>query len=367
MFIQMSDKEIIKLIGQGSYGCVYRPSVDCQDQDPLELPSHKLVSKIMTRENAEHENKQYHKLARSGALLSGIGAPKPPKICYRPNITVDMLQKTGCQIKDFKRDKRGVNLASLNYEYVGETLRNAKPPKEKEFLEALLPVVKGLRAINRQHIYHSDLKSDNITVDEEGKLHIIDWGLAGTATESIDSINASQYYTFWPWDRLLISSGRGELNKPFQRERIIYQRLEEYLQNKYPNDERSQMREQFEITHILDHYGYKAVVEQTLATLDSYCLGSMLKFVHYHRTKYRWPEWSEDMEQMINGMISFNPMTRWTWSRIIKQIERIIGIHVEFSNLTKTPKPSSHLFSKTIHPNKFKKSSAKIDERSYSL
>jgi hypothetical protein len=141
----------------------------------------------------------------------------------------------------------------------------------------------------------------------------------------------------------------------FQRERYVYRMLEEYLLHKYPGDVRNRIREQYEISHILDFYGYEKVLERTLKTLDSYSLGCMLKYmVRPGEMKYRWPAWSQPMQEMVHGMVSFNPMNRWDWSQVLRHIEKMLEMHVGFDKEVRTPKASSHLFSKTIHPRKLR-------------
>ena len=181
-----------KLIGQGTYGCVYRPPIPCQDKRTLE----NRVTKVMQKKDAMEEIKEMKEVDKIDP--KSVFHLSKPEICEFGRITrseVSALSKcrniniandsTPTQAKEkITKDK----LILLQVEDGGKSLSDAY--KENEYkaqdinvsllnnlFDAIFPLFVGLDILEKKQYCHFDIKSDNIVISN-GKMRFIDWGLS---------------------------------------------------------------------------------------------------------------------------------------------------------------------------------------------
>ncbi len=87
----------------------------------------------------------------------------------------------------------------LVMEYVeGQTLRawlGARPRRWREIVEVLLAAGRGLAAAHAKDLMHRDFKPDNVMLDDEGRVLVMDFGLARASDEdspTAETVSASE-------------------------------------------------------------------------------------------------------------------------------------------------------------------------------
>lgn len=190
------------ILDSGSYGCVFYPSLKCNNT----RSSKKYISKLMTIKDATNEYNNIQQIKsivdeklpnhRKYMILSD-------EICRAPQLSPsDLKSYEKCYIfKKMGISKNNINnhikdFVILNQSYGGEELGVFfQKQREKEISQILLQSIKLLMfciiPLNKLKIYHLDLKSNNILIKKK-QLFVIDWGLS----EINPSIETFRYNKF---------------------------------------------------------------------------------------------------------------------------------------------------------------------------
>jgi tetratricopeptide (TPR) repeat protein/predicted Ser/Thr protein kinase len=150
--LELGHYRIVEKIGAGGMGEVYRAYDEHLSRD---VAIKVLLPGTLTDESAR---KRFHKEA---LILSQLN---------HPNVAT---------IYDFDR-QRGVDFLVMEY-IPGITLSEkvaAKPLPEKEILRLGVQLAEGLAAAHDRGVIHRDLKPNNLRVTSDGRLKILDFGLA---------------------------------------------------------------------------------------------------------------------------------------------------------------------------------------------
>jgi eukaryotic-like serine/threonine-protein kinase len=167
--LELGHYRIVEKIGEGGMGAVYRAHDEHLDCDVAikVLPPGSLI--------VESDRRRFRKEARALSSLS------------HPNIAT---------IHDFDTQQ---NMDFLVMEYIpgitlSEKLTN-RPLPEKEILRLGMQLAEGMAAAHEHGVIHRDLKPSNLRVTEDGRLKILDFGLAKLrrpVTESAPTESFSQ-------------------------------------------------------------------------------------------------------------------------------------------------------------------------------
>ena len=208
------------LIGQGTYGCIYKPNIPCKNEKPNKSTKTKMfISKLQrNQENSERE-----------ANLGKIIKTKIPKYntMFAPIIDsctvnieeVDPVDIEKCDIvtKD-RAEGLKIEYKSYKMRYAGKQFLSQyflslikKSPKKliKRMVETHIYLLKSLNKLIKvtPPIIHYDLKDNNIMYDEKHSVPIIiDFGLSFELdpNKGFDhAVALEQYYVFYekypPW------------------------------------------------------------------------------------------------------------------------------------------------------------------------
>jgi serine/threonine protein kinase len=143
---------LIDKIGEGGMGAVWAA-------EDTRL-GRKVAVKILPPETA----KDPERLARFEREARAVAALNHPNI-----ITLHSVEHT--------EDKHFLTMELIE----GRSLTSAIPEMNSSlarFLDVALPLVEALAAAHQQGITHRDLKPDNVMITDEGRIKVLDFGLA---------------------------------------------------------------------------------------------------------------------------------------------------------------------------------------------
>lgn len=200
---ELEKKKDIYILGQGTYGCVYRPEVDCKNTD---TGSTEYISKIHQDDRSSKAEIRIGKLVKT---IPRYGMRFGPIIDNCPvnygKITNDELSACKMYVRA-KKKKTDVKFMSSKLKYVGKhTLgqfldsiivtkqrNNAANASQyiKRITETHLYLLESITELNKKGVVHMDLKNNNIMYDSQNNVPIvIDFGLS----YQMDRLNIDSY------------------------------------------------------------------------------------------------------------------------------------------------------------------------------
>jgi len=195
------------IIGEGSYGCVHKPSIHCKVEPKPNFDYKKYVSKIMKTKNAEKEleefvtiqridpNDEYHlgKPILCKPNLNEPGVKEDIKKCR--HIKLDDIEEKPNDYSLLVLKFGGVDLKILCNKYLKKYLEKDKEIRSDKFWLEVHHLIKGLKFFKDNGIIHNDIKPQNILFDSlNGKMKYIDFGLMRTKKEVMDSSKSNNNY-----------------------------------------------------------------------------------------------------------------------------------------------------------------------------
>lgn len=191
-----------KVIGEGTYGCVHQPALNCKDK-PNEPNK---VSKVMTKRDANEEMKEYlliKKIDPQGNYH--LGKPTKCKVDHNSH-NIDSIKDCKNISAETPEDLNKLNLLIMRHGgYNIEMYMDffyKKNPSDKDldsvskFLLSFYNIFKGLELFQSEQIAHHDLKPQNIVYNPEtNKTYFIDFGLM-TSYDNIYSQTSKSRYHF---------------------------------------------------------------------------------------------------------------------------------------------------------------------------
>ena len=185
------------VIASGGFGCIFKPSIKCSNTSSKDDS----ISKLMLTKYAKHEYNEIQKYKRmlrnipnysDYFLVEGFTLCKPKEL-NKQDLT-DFNEKCSALTKKNYSETNVNNqidkLMSLNMPYGGVDIddyiekTDFSISKMKVLNQTMIQLLKrGIIPMNKEHVYHCDLKDSNILVSDkeaEMKTRIIDWGLSTT-------------------------------------------------------------------------------------------------------------------------------------------------------------------------------------------
>ena len=204
------------VIGEGTYGCVHKPSIHCEDPPESNFNYKNYVSKLMKTRNAQKELDEF-------IFIQNIDPTNKyhlgkPFIC-KPKIYDIKNEISKCKyikLKDVEKNINnykiliqkfgGFDLKSLCNNNLKEYLQKNKELHTDYFWFEVHNLIKGLQFFKKNGIVHNDIKPQNILFDpKNGKLKYIDFGLMKTKKNIIRLSKKSDnflgiYHWSYPFD-----------------------------------------------------------------------------------------------------------------------------------------------------------------------
>lgn len=183
-----------KVIGSGGFGCVFKPALKCVGQNKRR-PNY--VSKLMTKKHVKEEYEEITQIKNylkriphyeNYFMLTNISTCEPSALdqedLYDFDNKCDLLSKEKIHSKNINDQSNLNKLSILNIPFGGvpidEYIDHHFYPKELiHFNDTMIQLLtRGIIPMNKKNVYHNDIKSSNVLVDEKGTPRLIDWGLA---------------------------------------------------------------------------------------------------------------------------------------------------------------------------------------------
>ncbi len=194
-----------ELIGEGSFGCVYRPPLRCKTKSKVRRK--KMISKLMTNEEAKSEVSEYDLLKKVDP--TNIYYLGPPQQCDANPVDVKKTEKD-CSLLDENPDTNdydlllykdgGVDLDNFVEEHLDKYLaKNARLQTDMFFFNAH-KLFKGINHYINNKFLHHDIKPSNIVFDPKTHtFNFIDFGLAMSSRNFIRDIIIKADYESFHW------------------------------------------------------------------------------------------------------------------------------------------------------------------------
>jgi serine/threonine protein kinase len=216
-----TQKEMSKLLGQGTYGCVYRPAMHCKTMKPM---SKNYVSKIHRKlDVTQGELAAGTKIKNNVRNYSLFFAPILETCDIRISQLDDEQLNQCAPIQEHKTEA----FSSSKMDYVGKyTLRdyfekelsNARTPNDMQdfamkLIDSHMYLLHSAEILNGQNIIHLDIKGNNVMYHEKNHVFvIIDFGLSidsndldiknmeSSVNSKRNSITRSYVNSYNPWN-----------------------------------------------------------------------------------------------------------------------------------------------------------------------
>ena len=210
-----------KVIGEGTYGCVHKPSLKCATENEKRVSYDNKVSKILTKIAAKKEIAEYKKVSKADKKDEFyLGKPMSCHLDITDPSNLEAIEK--CKIgKAALKNLESYDLIIMgdggdNLETYTKKMREWSKSEmstencEKFLLEALR-LFSGLKRFEENDLIHYDLKPQNIVYNERtNRLNFIDFGLMQSKKKTIKKCSESKhnwafFHWSYPWELELLN------------------------------------------------------------------------------------------------------------------------------------------------------------------
>ena len=206
-----------KIIGEGAYGCVHKPSIQCKTPPSPGFNYTNYVSKIMTTKNAKKELAEFLIIKHIDPTNEyHLGSPI---LCHpnidNTNVTTSIDKCKYIKLNDVQANPDSYSLLVLKFggldfkvlcnTHLVKYLKTNTKKKTDHFWLEVHHLIKGIKFFKDNGIVHNDIKPQNILFNSKGKMKYIDFGLMRTKKDitNLSKINDNFLGTFhwsYPFD-----------------------------------------------------------------------------------------------------------------------------------------------------------------------
>lgn len=210
-----ADQEKTTLLNQGTYGCVFRPGIECSGK---QLTSKKYITKIQKYKETSMREVEMGKKIKKIPGYSQYFAP----IIESCDVTIGALnndvEAKKCDFINMAPEYQNKTYESNRIRYVGKNTLGDYLVKEaanvsqlesyfRKLINTHITLLTGIAKLNAANIMHFDMKENNVMCkDKSGRPIIIDFGLSVDTTnialpEKFPAAEAFFAYgvTYEPW------------------------------------------------------------------------------------------------------------------------------------------------------------------------
>ena len=346
------------VIGEGTYGCVHKPSLKCNTSKKINYTNK--ISKLMSKKSADDEIKEYlkiHKLDKNNNHYLGM----PTKCIVKNNKeTTDEIKKCG-KSSIFLRNKDnlrllvmndgGINLSDIfNSEFINYSIEERIHISELIII-FMYDIFNNLLFFNKKELYHRDIKLENIVFNiNQKKINIIDFGLMNSMNDILHDAYNDKYkldVVWWslaPYSLFINKYGYDKMIK-LQSAHNWFSRFKE--NNNLINGEQlnyffkritknnsglditilrqSLFKQLYECIVSLKNTSHKKFVSNAIPLLDVHNLGMVIfELVGYTKPYINDPKLMNNLLILAKRMINFNVFTHITLKEAFSEYKNIL-------------------------------------------
>lgn len=340
-----------KVIGEGSYGCVHKPSLTCKSK---KMNYENKISKIMTKKHLNDEIREYKKVKKVDKHDDiHLGTPSTCAPDKKNSKYVDQCDNfSGDELNKYMLlvlPDGGVNLEefAISCKKIRATRLNKK--MMQNFWIECHRLLYGIYLMQQHGVIHHDLKPQNIVYNsKKNRINFIDFGLMIDKDIVLKDINDSKYslaipFWYFPFEFMFLNKNSflkaAELNENKVTKNEIMEKLShnkdvmKYMkmfydntinETKFINKNNNDFYSSFSL---IKRNNYEDFVNKSLDTIDIYGTGMAMLYVlrsssHLIDTKL-YNEFHELFLQMITASLD----KRLTIDILLSKYEDIIIKH----------------------------------------
>jgi len=355
-----------KIIGEGAYGCVIKPSLPCATPPESNFNYNDYVSKFMKTKNAEIELKEFLFIGKIDPTNDyHLGEPIICKPDYNdPELINDIKNCNYINKTELPNELTKENYSLLLIKYGGPDLKalcnnhlilyfSNNTKKTDNFWLQVHHLIKGIKFFKDNGIVHNDIKPQNILFNlKTEEMKYIDFGLMRTKTEIITSSKKSKnklgvFHWSYPFDCAFMNKSYFKEYKKIAKSPLYKKDYQEQLSklivtdskiNSYdipikrpdafkilfsylnPNNLVPDSATQYGyissffngFNHLVINDSYDDILNHTTDSIDVFGLGFTLQFMAncFKRHKFISLEDYTRLSTFFHKMYDFNPVTR---------------------------------------------------------
>lgn len=329
-------------IGQGTFGCVFKPSIKCKDET---INYDDKISKLMIDGDADDEMEKYIEINK---IDKQNKYHLPPRTCVPDDS--EEIKNYVLECKDGKNIVEKYNdykLIVMKYggpdltHFFKEPMENTPKNKDRinNFWINAVDLFKAVILFLENGLVHHDLKPDNIVYDESiDSLKIIDFGLLQFKTKIIKKSNESRYtysnfHFNYPPESILYNKKVFETIHPLKDDYDEMHGHEKRTHVFFRDKTEAQYNDSLEV--LMRYVGHEELHPQ----LEEFIVNGFYDFVE-EKVSHDEPTYNEFLEKSINTIDTYGLGISLMY--VLKQVYKLMETNIV--------KRLDTLFIDMIHP-----------------
>lgn len=347
-----------KVIGEGTYGCVHKPSLKCKNKPKINNSN--IVSKLMTDAYASEELNEFKVIKKADKKENfHLGKPKSCKVennidnhlairnCsgFNPdlidNYSLLLLKDGGDDLRKFSKQIKELSSNDANTRMV------------EHFWLEVSRILFGIKTLHDNENIHHDLKHQNIVYNKDKKrINFIDFGLMTTKSKIIKDAKNSNYdfaINHWSFPIEMKLYNKRTFNEVIQ---FNSKKLKNYItdnlyditeyhshffecileindrqSSKYKNKVNMFFNNYYQMISNLSSNQYDLFLDKSIETIDTYGTATGLLYVLKNCKKHITDELYKDLKGLFLNMVNFNVFIRDSPEVVVSKYENILLKH----------------------------------------